>query len=761
LFGFEFLFGWALLAIPLAGLPVLLHMLYRRKSPIVPFSTLRFIKSSIQRTAARKKVQRWLLLACRVLLLMLLIWAISQPVKRLATDWMGQSNSTVAAIVVDTSYSMMLRDRPIITTTAQQILGDASAAPAAAQSADARMLLVKANDAVAALLRDQLLRARVAIFKSKPPDQPERFELAATIQKNWRPLEPQPASMPLADRVDAAVEALKHEEADQKYLIVISDLQSREFPRAIPELPDCKTILIDLHPAQTRAASITSVQTEPAQPRPGVACSVAVNVAGRANEPRAATLTVSAADNPAVALAQPNLPMAKFSGGGHDTLRTPLALPAQPWLLLNATLQGDDDLAWAGTRTQLVHIPPPAITAIWPSDHANHLADAIARLALDPGEGSRAAWPILMRPAGPTKGDEQLIVANLTQWPASDQSRKMIDFARRGGTLMLFIQPGLDETWAQVAKPDQTSLLELLPSMPRSLSEDGPYRLSIQKPADLLFSDITPPATGKDNQPTVEQYVQTAGGHVTLNRMVGFVPPQDGNVTTILAAAATNAAAQSKSVIHGVLFRKTIGTGQIYVWATLAIPLYTNLPAFELFPPMLVNASLRSQSQSAAANVEIGQRLTLPSQDAPGQTALEMVPPHGTPYQVKISTDATGSRFVSDPTDEPGLYIWKNSADQVVAYGNVQLPSAEADLRYRSAEEVVTAGPAVLVAKSLDDLNQSMQKLSEPEAHWSAPIALVMFLLCLEALMGSMSKLWKPKWPKILGATEAAASTAV
>jgi len=757
LFGFEFLFAAGLLAIPLAGLPVLLHMLYRRKSPIVPFSTLRFIKSSIQHTAARKKVQRWLLLSCRVLLLLLLIWAIAQPVKRLATDWMGKSTSTVAAIVVDTSYSMMLRDRPIITTTAEQILGDTSAAPAA-QSADARVLLIKASDAVESLLRDQLLRARVAIYKSKPADQPERFELATTIQKNWRQLEPQPAPVPLADRVDAAVEALKHQDADQKYLIVISDLQSREFPRSIPDLPDCKTILIDLHPAQTRAASITSLQTEPGQPRPGVACSVAVNVAGRANEPRAATLIVSAPENPTAVLVQPNLPMAKFSGGGHDTLRTPLALPAQPWLLLNAALQGDDDLAWAGKRTQLVHIPPPMITAIWPSEHANHLADTIVNCALDPFGGSHAAWPIVMRPAGPIKGDEQLIVANLTQWPAGADSRKLLDFARHGGTLMLFIQPGLDETWAQVAKPDQTSLLELLPALPQPITENGPYRLSIQRPADLLFSDITPPATGKDNQPTPEQFVQTAGGRVMLNRMVGFAAPQDNAVTTILAAASTNAAAQSKAVFHGVLFRKTIGTGQVYIWATLAIPLYTNLPAFELFPPMMVNASLRSQAQSAAANVEIGQRLTLPAQDAPGQTALDVTPPNGQTYRVKLTTDATGARFISEPTDVPGLYVWKTTADKFLAFGNVQLPAAEADLRYRSAEEVVTAGPTVLVAKSLEDLNQSMQKLSEPEAHWSAPIALVMFLLCLEALMGSMSKLWKPQWPKILGGTQSAAA---
>ena len=73
MFGFDLaILLWTL---PLAGLPVLLHLLFRRKSPVVLFSTLRFIKSSQQRTAARKRVQRWLLLACRMLLLALLIFA--------------------------------------------------------------------------------------------------------------------------------------------------------------------------------------------------------------------------------------------------------------------------------------------------------------------------------------------------------------------------------------------------------------------------------------------------------------------------------------------------------------------------------------------------------------------------------------------------------------------------------------------------------------------------------------------------------------
>src|SRR5215467_7320415 len=89
MFGLDFLFAAALWALPLAGLPILLHLLFRQKSPVIPFSTLRFVKLSVQRTAARRRLQKWLLLACRALLVALLIWAIAQPAKKLGNSWLA------------------------------------------------------------------------------------------------------------------------------------------------------------------------------------------------------------------------------------------------------------------------------------------------------------------------------------------------------------------------------------------------------------------------------------------------------------------------------------------------------------------------------------------------------------------------------------------------------------------------------------------------------------------------------------------------
>ena len=244
LFGLNFLFSAALWALPVAALPILIHLVVRSKSPVVPFSTLRFVRSSLRQTAGRRRVRRWVLLGCRTALLALLIWAIAQPARKLAANWSANA-SVAAAIVVDTSYSMALRD------------GGTS-------------LLGKADQTVNQILSQNLQNARVAVFTSRTNPSAERFESAEACLANWKMLSLQPALSPLADRIAAAAEALKQRNEDQKWLVIVSDLQSREFPAPLTAIPGVRTALIDLHPKNASSSAILGVRTDPSQPRVGI-----------------------------------------------------------------------------------------------------------------------------------------------------------------------------------------------------------------------------------------------------------------------------------------------------------------------------------------------------------------------------------------------------------------------------------------------------------------------------------------------------------
>ena len=95
----------------LAGLiPVLLHMINRQKAPEVPFSTLRFLQLSVQRTRRRKTVHVILLLLLRVAALVLVAVALARPTIRPLGGLLGGAAVRAVAIVLDNSASMATVD---------------------------------------------------------------------------------------------------------------------------------------------------------------------------------------------------------------------------------------------------------------------------------------------------------------------------------------------------------------------------------------------------------------------------------------------------------------------------------------------------------------------------------------------------------------------------------------------------------------------------------------------------------------------------
>lgn len=98
-----FLFG-----ISAAGIPLILHLIHKKNAPKVMFSTLRFLRSSNQKTAHRKKIQDLLLLILRALLFSLLAFALAKPFVRAASFDFGKAELN-AVLILDDSYSMACR----------------------------------------------------------------------------------------------------------------------------------------------------------------------------------------------------------------------------------------------------------------------------------------------------------------------------------------------------------------------------------------------------------------------------------------------------------------------------------------------------------------------------------------------------------------------------------------------------------------------------------------------------------------------------
>src|SRR6476469_4743894 len=61
------------------AIPIVVHLLLKQKARRQKFSTIQFFRKPDARSTRRKKVQNWLLLAARLLLLALLVTAFARP----------------------------------------------------------------------------------------------------------------------------------------------------------------------------------------------------------------------------------------------------------------------------------------------------------------------------------------------------------------------------------------------------------------------------------------------------------------------------------------------------------------------------------------------------------------------------------------------------------------------------------------------------------------------------------------------------------
>src|SRR3954452_23566328 len=62
-----------------AAVPIIIHLLNRRKYREMPWAAMRFLLAAIQKNSRRIRVEHWLLLAIRTLVILLVVAAMAKP----------------------------------------------------------------------------------------------------------------------------------------------------------------------------------------------------------------------------------------------------------------------------------------------------------------------------------------------------------------------------------------------------------------------------------------------------------------------------------------------------------------------------------------------------------------------------------------------------------------------------------------------------------------------------------------------------------
>ncbi len=106
----SFLNPLLLFGIAAVSVPIIIHLLNRRKFQKVVWAAMRFIQTSVERNQRRMRVEDMILLALRCLLLALLAFALARPAfQNSGADFLGQSKVT-AVVILDNSASMGMSD---------------------------------------------------------------------------------------------------------------------------------------------------------------------------------------------------------------------------------------------------------------------------------------------------------------------------------------------------------------------------------------------------------------------------------------------------------------------------------------------------------------------------------------------------------------------------------------------------------------------------------------------------------------------------
>ncbi|MHB8862674.1 MAG: BatA domain-containing protein [Pirellulaceae bacterium] len=113
LLGFwPFASGWMLLWGLAAAIPILIHLLSRRRYEEVPWAAMEFLLAAIRKHARRWRIEQLLLLVLRTAILILLALALADPVLSLfgaPANLAGTTGNTHVVLVLDASYSMDYR----------------------------------------------------------------------------------------------------------------------------------------------------------------------------------------------------------------------------------------------------------------------------------------------------------------------------------------------------------------------------------------------------------------------------------------------------------------------------------------------------------------------------------------------------------------------------------------------------------------------------------------------------------------------------
>ncbi len=706
-----------------AVIPVILHMISRQRAKEVPFSTLRFLKISVEKTRRRRRIQDVLLMLLRMAVLVLIAFGLAKPTLTSLGSLLGSGAHLAVAIVLDNSGSMGMVDHG----------------------------QPRFDTAVAAAMQilDELGEGdRVALYLTGGQQYPEEGKLDRSHEKVRQILTECKVSYEradLAEQIEQARRLLVRTDAPNKQIFVISDFQSLSLqglaagkepaPAESPEEAERRKkareipiIVVDCNRDPKPNVALTGVGLQTIVPVAGVPIYGTAELLNASPVPQQRHVElyidgVKQSTSPAIDIP----PLEKHTydfqftfarGGLHQG---------------EVRLTGDDGCPLDDRRFFTMEVDQGIPVAVVKAErHEIHFLDDTFYLdnALAAAGGGIRATSLTADQLAtePLTNYTAIFCVNVPAFP-SDLVERLHTYVTGGGDLVWVCGDNVDpEAYNQMNELAQGQLL----------------------PAPLLDVRVPLPGEGRDSW-----YV---GSLEKEHRALSLLTEPASLYQSILVYKHVRIDADSEPSARvlarlddgePLLVQREVGRGTVSMLGTSMHVGWTNLPLRPIFLPLIARFTFElAGAEQQRFQALAGAPLVVPFEGQMPPQTVEVVPPSGSIIRLDVKTDQANpaQEFRYTDTHQIGIYLVRplgGSGRKQIAF-SVNMDPEEANPEKVSRdwlEEQLKPTP-VIFAENPDDLSSTFEWLREGTSLWELFLAGVLLCLVFETFI---SNFFSPK----------------
>jgi len=703
-----------------AAIPVVLHMIHHQRAKEVPFSTLRFLKISVEKTRRRRRIQDLLLMLLRMALFVLIAVGLAKPALTSLGTLLGGGSQSAVALIVDNSASMGVVD-------SGEMRFD-TAVKAALQVTDE----LEAGDAV-------------ALYVTGGPRFPEEGKLDRSQEKvrqilnqllNERAVSYERAD--LAARLDDARSLLAKSDAPNKQIFVLSDQQQRCWEGLKEETADenlrdaelekrkIPVIVVDCGRQPEANVAVVDVDVQAAVPVTGVPIQATVELFNPSTvaQPQRVELYLDNAK-------ESTSPELTLTPGGRVKHTFEFELTTAGIHRGEVRLARPDGSALDDRRFFTVTVDQGIPVAIVKArrHEIRYLDDSFyVEQALAPARSG--GWAIRTMALTP----DDLMTERLSTYavvycvnlpaPGPELAQRLRAYVEGGGNLVWICGDNVEpDAYNQMNQQAEGSLL----------------------PAPLL--DVRSPQPGEGRDSWSIAFLDKE--HRALRDFAE--PPSLYQSVLVYKHVRMDARAAEGAAIlarlddgEAILAERSAGKGRVTMLGTSAHVGWTNLPLRPLFLPLCVRLTfVLAGAEQVHHQALAGAPITITFDDETRPLGIEVLPPSGATVRLKLVDDegnrADSFRFAD--THDVGIYTFRLlEAIRPTQYAySVNFDPDEADLTKISREELARrlSQTPLVFADNPEDLSSTFDYLREGTSLWEVFLSAVLIALVFETFVSN------------------------